>query len=116
MFKQISNMLSMMGQAREMGSKMGEIQEELKTKKAVGSSGGGIVEIEINGAAEVLDVRIDDALMADKEMLLDLLPAAMNQAIGKANELRAESMKSMVSGMDIPGLDEALQNFSGGNS
>lgn len=115
MFKQLSNMLSMMGQVREMGSKLGEIQEELKAKRAVGSSGGGMVEVEVNGAAEVLDVRIDDAVLTDKEMLLDLLPSAINQAISKANQLRAESMKSMVPGLDVPGLDEALGNLAGGD-
>lgn len=115
MFKQLSNMLSMMGQFRDMSSKLGEMAEELKTKRAVGSSGGGMVEVEVNGAGEVLDVRIDDTIMSDKEMLLDLLPSAINQAIGKANQLRAESMKSLAPGLDVPGFDEAMENLSGGS-
>lgn len=115
MFKQLSNMLSMMGQVREVGARLEEMTEELKSKRAVGSSGGGMVEVEINGAGEVLDVRIDDAVMSDKEMLLDLLPSAINQAINKANQLRAESMKALAPGLDVPGLDEALEKLSGGN-
>ena len=68
----------------------------------------------MNGANEVLDIRIDDVVMADKEMLLDLLPSAINQAIVKAKELHLESMKSLTGGMELPGLDEAMAQFSGG--
>ena len=107
-------MLSMMGQAREMGSKMGEISEELKGKRAVGSTGGGMVEVEVNGLGEVLEVRIDDAVMSDKEMLLDLLPAAINQASAKAKQLHMESVKSMTDGLNVPGLDDAISQLSGG--
>jgi DNA-binding YbaB/EbfC family protein len=114
MFKQISNLMGMMGQMKEMGSKMGEISEELRAKRVTGAAGGGMVEVEMNGANEVLDIRIDDVVMADKEMLLDLLPSAINQAIVKAKELHLESMKSLTGGMDLPGLDEAMAQFSGG--
>ncbi|MDB4671016.1 YbaB/EbfC family nucleoid-associated protein [Mariniblastus sp.] len=114
MFKQISNLMSMVGQAREMGSKMNSITEELKTKRAVGSSGGGMVEVEVNGVGDVLSVRVDDTVLADKEMLLDLLPSAFNQATAKSKQLHMDAMKTMTDGMDIPGLEDALSQFSGG--
>lgn len=114
MFKQISNLMGMMGQMKEMGSKMGELTEELRSKRVTGASGGGMVEVEMNGANEVIDIRIDDVVMADKEMLLDLLPSAINQAIVKAKELHMESMKSLAGGMDLPGLDEAMAQITGG--
>ena len=61
---------------KEMGSKMGELTEELRSKRVTGASGGGMVEVEMNGANEVIDIRIDDVVMADKEMLLDLTPVS----------------------------------------
>lgn len=113
MFKQISNMMSMLGQARQLGPKMQEMAENLKALRATGSSGGGMVEVEVNGVGEVLNVKIDDAVFADKEMLLDLLPAAFNQASAKAKQLHAESMKSLTDGMDVPGLEDALSQLTG---
>lgn len=114
MFKQLTNMFSLLGQAREMGSRMSEITDELKTKRVVGASGGGMVEVEANGVGEVIDVRIDDTVMADKEMLLDLLPAAINQAAAKAKQLHMEAVKSLAPGLDLPGLDEAMSQINGG--
>lgn len=107
MFKQLSNLMSMMGQAR----KMGEMNEKLKEQKVSGSTGGGMVEVHMNGLGEVVDLRIDDAVMSDKEMLLDLLPAAINQATVKSKQL---GMEMMTGGLDIPGLDDALSQMSGG--
>ncbi|MEC9094851.1 MAG: YbaB/EbfC family nucleoid-associated protein [Planctomycetota bacterium] len=109
MFKQFSDMFSMMGQFR----KMGEINEKLKEQKTVGSSGGGMVEVEVNGLGEVLEIRIDDSVIADKEMLLDLLPSAINQAAAKAKQL---SVEMMTDGMNIPGLDDAISQMSTGRN
>lgn len=106
MFKQLSSMFSAMGQFR----KMGEINEKLKEQKTVGSSGGGMVEVEVNGLGEVLEIVIDDAVMSDKEMLLDLLPSAINQASAKAKQL---SVEMMTDGMNIPGLSDAISQLSG---
>ena len=110
----LSNMGAMLKQAQEMGSKLEGVQEQLKTQRATGSAGGGMVEVEVNGASDVLAVRIDPALFAkgDREMIEDLLPAAVNQAFGKAKELHAEAMREMTQGMNLPGLDEALANLT----
>jgi hypothetical protein len=118
MFKglgQLANLGSLMKQAQEMGGKMKELNEQLKTKRAVGSAGGGMVEVEVNGAGHVLAVRIEQTLFdkQDREMIEDLLPAAINQAQAKAKALHAEAMKELTGGLNLPGLDEAMANLQG---
>jgi DNA-binding YbaB/EbfC family protein len=111
----LANLGSMVKQAQEMGSKMQALSEELKTKRATGAAGGGLVEVDVNGLAEVLAVRIDPTLVAkgDREMIEDLLPAAFNAAQQKAKRLHAEAMESLAGGMQVPGLQEALAQLSG---
>lgn len=113
MFKGLANIASLVKQAQQMGSKLQGINEELKAKRVTGSAGGGLVEVEVNGLGEVLRVRIDQKLVdqQDREMIEDLLPAATNQAIGKSRQLHADAVKAMTSGMDIPGLGEALESI-----
>lgn len=113
MFKGIANMASMLRQANQMGSKMKEVNEKLKNERVTASTGGGMVEVEANGLGEILKVSIEPSLVekGEREMIEDLLPAAINQAVTKANQLR---MESMTEGMDLPGLDEALSQFAGG--
>lgn len=118
MFKGLGN-LANLGQlvksAQEMGSKMQALNEDLKAKRATGAAGGGLVEVEVNGLGEVLAVRIDPTLVEkqDREMIEDLLPAAFNAAIQKANQLRAEGMQSIAGGLQLPGMADALSQFPG---
>ncbi len=111
----LANLGSIMKQAQEMGTKLQGLNEELKTKRATGAAGGGLVEVEVNGVGAVLAVRIDPSLIekGDREMIEDLLPAAFNQANAKAKELHAEAMRSMTDGLELPGLDEALSKLTG---
>jgi DNA-binding YbaB/EbfC family protein len=94
---------------------MQALNEELKTKRAVGAAGGGLVEVEVNGLAEVVAVRIDPALVdkQDREMIEDLLPAAFNAAHEKAERIRAEALASITGGMQVPGLQDALSQMMG---
>lgn len=113
MFKGLGNLANLPGlikQAQEMGSKMQQLNAELKAKRVTGSAGGGLIEVDANGLGEALAVRIDPSLIAkqDRELLEDLLPAAINAAQQKAKELHAESMQSLAGGMNIPGLSDAL--------
>jgi hypothetical protein len=112
----LANLPALMKQAQEMGTKMKAISDELKTKRATGSVGGGLVEVEVNGLGEVLAVRIDPSLVAkqDREMIEDLLPAAFNAAAQKAKQLHAEAMASLTGGIQFPGLDDALSQLTGG--
>lgn len=106
----LANLPGLIKQAQEMGSKIQQLSAELKTKKVTGSAGGGLVEVDANGLGEALAVRIDPSLFAkqDRELLEDLLPAAINAAQQKAKELHAEQMQSLAGGMNIPGLSDAL--------
>ncbi len=114
MFDKIANLGSLIKQAQQIGGQMQGLSEKLKDRRATGSSGGGMVEIEVNGLLEVLQCRIDEqiASQGDREMLEDLLVAAMNQAIVKGKQLHAEAMKEITGGM--PGMEEALAKFTGG--
>jgi DNA-binding YbaB/EbfC family protein len=110
----LANLGAMLKQAQEMGNKMQEAQQQLKTKRVTGTAGAGLVEAEVNGASEVLSVRVDPDLFAkgDREMIEDLIPAAVNQALDKARELHAEAMREMTQGMNLPGLGEALAQLN----
>ena len=118
MFKQLGNIASLMKQAQQMSGRMQEVSEQLRGQKVQGSSGGGMITIDANGLGEVLKVNIEPDLFAggDREMIEDLLPAAINEVQAKAKQLHAESMKSLTSDMNLPGLDEALDQVVGGNS
>ena len=115
MFKGIGNLASLMKSAQQMGGKMQEINDQLKAARATGSAGGGMVEIEVNGLGEVLRAKIDPALLAsgDREMIEDLLPAAINQAQAKAKGLHRDAMQAMTEGLNLPGLNEALAKIAG---
>ena len=121
MFKGIGNLANLgalVKQAQEIGGKMQALQEELKSKRATGSAGGGLVEVDVNGLGEALAVRIDSALVekGDREMIEDLLPAAFNAAGQKAKQLHAEAMQTLTGGIPLPGLQDALSQLAGDGS
>ena len=115
MFKGLGNFASLMKQAREMGTRMQGINEELKTRRAKGTAGGGMVEIEVNGLCEVLRCQIDPQLIAqgDRELIEDLVATAANQAMAKARELHAEAMQSVTGELNMPALNEAMEKLLG---
>jgi len=117
MFKGLGNIASLMRQAQQMGGKVQAVNEQLKAERVSACSGAGMVEVEVNGLGEVLRVKIDPTLVAkgDHEMIEDLLPGAINQAVAKAKQLHVDAMKSITEGMDLPGLDDAIAQFTGGN-
>lgn len=75
-----------------------------------------MVEIEINGAVEVLRCRIDPSLLGqqDRELVEELVASAVNQAIGKAKQLHADAVHSLTGGINLPGMD-AIGRFLRGN-
>jgi DNA-binding YbaB/EbfC family protein len=118
-FEGLSNLAhigALFKQAQQMGSKMQQVTEELKTRRAEGSAGGGMVTVEVNGIGEVLSCHIDPSLITsgDRELIEDLLPAAVNAALAKGKELYAQAMQSMTDGLDVPGLNAMLAQLSGG--
>lgn len=115
MFKGLANIGSMLKQAQEIGGRLNAVNEDLKHRRAVGSSGGGMVEVEVNGLGQVLRVTIEPALIErrDKEMLEDLLPAAFNQAAEKAKALHAEAIKAVTGGFNLPGMEQMFGDLGG---
>ena len=115
MFKGLANIATLMRQAHQMRGKMDEINQRLRDERVTGSAGGGMVEVEINGLGEVLRVTIEPALIerGEREMIEDLLPAAVNQAIARSKQFHVEAMKSLTEGLDMPGLNEAIAQITG---
>ncbi len=89
-----------------MHAKIAQLQEEMARKTVEASSGGGMVNIVINGKQEVVSIRIDPEVVnrEDVEMLQDLIVAAVNEAIRKSQEMMTEEMKKITGGLSIPGL------------
>lgn len=113
MFKGLGNLTSLLQQARELPGKMQSLSEELRQQRVVGSAGGGMVQIEVNGLMEVLGCRIDPQLVEqrDRELLEDLVATAVGQAILKGKELHTESLKAMTGGLELPGIQQMLGKF-----
>lgn len=103
MSKGLGNILK---QAQEMHSKISQLQEAMAEKRVETSSGGGMVNVVMNGKQEILSVRIDPEVVnrEDVEMLQDLIRAAVNEAIRKSREMVTEEMKKVTGGLSIPGL------------
>ena len=95
---------NLMKQAQKMQADLQKAQEELARTEMQGQSGGGLVKVTINGKHEVRRVEIDDSLMGDdKEMLEDLLAAAVNDAVRQVEATTQEKMSGMTAGMNLPG-------------
>ncbi len=99
----------LMKQAQEMQEKMSKVQEELNKMEVEGQSGGGMIKATVNGKKELLSLKIEDEIMnEDKEMIEDLIIAAVNQAISSATSIADEKMNSITGGvmgnMKMPGF------------
>jgi hypothetical protein len=114
-FKELAGLGSLLRNAQEIGGRMQGLTDELRSRRATGSAGGGMVEIEVNGLHEVLGCRIDPQLVAngDRELLEDLVATAANQALAKAQQLHAEAMQSITGDLNMPGLNEAMGKLLG---
>ena len=100
MFK--GNIAQAMQMAQRMQDNVKKAQEELAGVEVTGQSGGGMVSITMSGKMEVRRVRIDPQAMSDAEMLEDLITAAINDAVNKANEESSKRMSAATAGMPIP--------------
>jgi DNA-binding YbaB/EbfC family protein len=94
---------NLMKQAQKMQADLQKAQERIAQEEVVGESGGGMVKITMNGKHEVRRVEIDDSLMGDdKEMLEDLIAAAINAASQRIADKTQESMSGVTAGMGLP--------------
>lgn len=103
------DMMKMMGKVKEVQEKMKEAQSTLSQIEVEGESGAGLVKATVNGQKKVIKVTIDDSLVnsADKEIVQDLIVAAINKAMEEADLLAKEHIQKQTEGMmpNIPGFD-----------
>ncbi len=92
-------------QFEDMQKKLARLEEDLKERVVEAASGGGMVKVKVNGAEEVVDIKIEPEVIApdDKGMLEDLVLAAVNEGIKKAKKLR-EGELARITGLSLPGL------------
>ncbi len=106
MMRGMGNMQNMMKQMQKMQKKMAEAQEELGEKRIEGTAGGGMVTVVVSGHKEIVEVNIKEEVVdpEDIEMLQDLVLAASNDALKKAEELTNQTMGQFTKGLNIPGF------------
>lgn len=93
----------MLKRARELQDRLEGAREEMKTLRAAGESGGGIVKVTLNGAFEAISVHIDESALAEERPVLqDLITAAINDAVRRVADLQKESMGSVAKQIGLP--------------
>jgi DNA-binding YbaB/EbfC family protein len=102
----MGNMGSMMKQVQKMQQEMARLQGELEEKTVESSAGGGVVAVVATGKKEIKSISIKPEAVDpdDVEMLEDLVLAAVNEALRKAEQMVAEEMSKITGGLNIPGL------------
>ena len=92
-------------QAQQLQKQMMTIQAELETAKIEGSSGGGAVKATVTGKMRVDSIIIDpEGVSEDVDLLQDLITAAINEALDKAQEMASTRMGAVTGGLNIPGI------------
>ncbi|UCD35276.1 MAG: YbaB/EbfC family nucleoid-associated protein [Nitrospiraceae bacterium] len=96
----------LMKQAQKMQQEIGKIQEESKKKTVEASAGGGMVVAVASGAMEIVSLKIEKDVVTpdDVEMLQDLVVAAVNEALRRAQQMVTDDMSKLTGGMNIPGM------------
>lgn len=100
------NMQNMMRQAQQMQAKMQQMQEELEEREVEATSGGGVVRVVATGKKTIKSIEIQEAAVDpdDVEMLQDLVIAAVNEALAKAEEMTQSEMGKITGGMNLGGM------------
>lgn len=100
----MKDFMKMMGQARELQSKMAEMQAEIEQMTRDGTSGAGLVTVTLNGKGEMRSLSVDPSLMKanEREILEDLIVAAHADAKAKMEEALQEKMKDLTGGLPLP--------------
>ncbi|MBS5988275.1 YbaB/EbfC family nucleoid-associated protein [Anaerococcus hydrogenalis] len=100
------NMNNMMKKVKKMQEDMAKAQQEIEEKEFSSTAGGGVIEAVVNGKKEVLKIKIDEDVVdpEDTEMLEDLVVAAVNDALKKADQYTQKEMGKLTGNINIPGL------------
>lgn len=94
---------NLMKQAQKMQEQLQKAQAQIAEAEVTGESGAGLVKVTMNGRHDVKRVELDDSVMSeDKEMLEDLLAAAVNDAVRKIEQQSQDQMSKLTSGMGLP--------------
>ncbi|UCF89366.1 MAG: YbaB/EbfC family nucleoid-associated protein [bacterium] len=96
----------LMKKAQQMKAHMDRLQEELASREVEAGAGGGIVTVRVTGAQEVVSIEIDPSVIdpEEKEMLQDLVQAAVNEALRKSKEMMQEEMGKITGGLPVPDI------------
>lgn len=111
MFKELGQIASLAKQAGKIKEEMEKFQQRLPQITAEGDAGGGMVKVRVNGRMELLSVNLSDEALKDREMLEDLIRAAVNQAMERVRQTIAEESGKVLSsfglppGMNLPGMN-----------
>jgi DNA-binding YbaB/EbfC family protein len=102
--KGVPNMGNILKQAQQFQAKLAKLQEELGNKTVEATSGGGMVAVVANGRQEIVSINIDPEVIdpRDKEMLQDLIMAAVNDALSRAKSMMNEEMGKLTQGLNLP--------------
>ncbi|HVY21287.1 MAG TPA: YbaB/EbfC family nucleoid-associated protein [Bauldia sp.] len=100
----MGDLMGMMKQARELQTKMEQLQQEVAAMEIVGTAGGGLVTVTMTGKSEMKAIHVDPSLIKpeEAEILEDLIVTAVNDARAKAEAALAERMRSMTGGLQLP--------------
>lgn len=98
------NIQQMMKQAQKMQDQMKDVQTEMERAEFTGTAGGGAVSITCNGKYEFTAVKIKEDALSDRDMLEDLVLAALKDASSKVTETMEQKMSKITAGLNIPGL------------
>jgi len=104
--KNMGNMNKIMKQVQKMQQDMAKLQEELQEKTVEATAGGGVVKVVASGKKQIVSIDISPEVVDpdDVEMLQDLIMAATNEALQKAEDMVAEEMGKLTGGLNMPGL------------
>ena len=94
--------LKMLKQVQQMQDRMNKVQQELETETVEATAGGGAVTAVVTGTQKVVSITIDPGAAEDREMLQDLVVAAVNEGIEKSKQLAASKMQSVAAGLGLP--------------
>lgn len=102
----LKNLSNILRQAQKVQERIAQIQEEMGSKLVDASAGGGMVKAVANGKQEIVSIEIDPeiAVSGDKEMIQDLVVAAVNEALRKSKELFNQEVSKLTGGFSIPGI------------
>ncbi len=102
----MNNFGNIMKQAKKMQERIGQMQQELELRTIEAQAGGGMVKVVVNGKFEIVSLKIEKDVVnpEDIEMLQDLIVAAVNEGIRKAQEMASTEMAKITGGLNIPGM------------